>query len=235
MTDHPIVSREEWLDARRRHLAREKEFTRQRDELSRERRELPWVRVDKEYVFDAPGGKESLADLFGNCSQLIVYHFMYGPDWDEGCPSCSFWADNFNGIDIHLRHRDISLVAIARAPLETLEAYRKRMGWQFRWVSSYDNDFNRDYHVSFTPEEMERGEVFYNFGATSFPSEEGPGISVFYRDDDAAVYHSYSCYARGLDMLNGAYHYMDLAPKGRDEDELPYTMAWLQRRDQYDD
>ena len=235
MTDHPIVSREEWLDARCRHLAREKEFTRQRDELSRERRELPWVRVDKEYVFDAPGGKESLADLFGNCSQLIVYHFMYGPDWDEGCPSCSFWADNFNGIDIHLRHRDISLVAIARAPLETLEAYRKRMGWQFRWVSSYDNDFNRDYHVSFTPEEMERGEVFYNFGATSFPSEEGPGISVFYRDDDGGVYHSYSCYARGLDMLNGAYHYMDLAPKGRDEDELPYTMAWLQRRDQYDD
>lgn len=235
MPDHRIVSREEWLEARRQHLAREKDFTRQRDELSRERRELPWVRVDKEYRFVGPAGAESLGDLFGDCSQLIVYHFMYGPDWDEGCPSCSLWADNFNGIDIHLRHRDISLVAVSRAQLEQIEAYKQRMGWQFKWVSSFDSDFNYDYQASFKPEEMERGEMFYNFSLTSFPSDEGPGVSVFFRDDDGAIYHSYSCYARGLDMLNGAYHYMDIAPKGRDEDDLPYTMAWLRRRDQYDD
>lgn len=235
MTSHNVVSREEWLAARQAHLVREKEFTRLRDELSAARRQLPWVRVDEDYVFDGPDGKESLSDLFAGKHQLIVYHFMYGPDWDEGCPSCSFWADNFNGFGVHLQHRDISMVAISKAPLAKLYDYRTRMGWSFKWLSSLENDFNRDYHVSFTPEEVEHGEMYYNYSKTRFPSSEGPGISVFYRDDDGTVYHTYSCYARGLDMLNAAYHYMDLAPKGRDEAELPYSMAWLRRHDQYED
>jgi predicted dithiol-disulfide oxidoreductase (DUF899 family) len=235
MQGHKVVSREEWLVARKEHLAKEKEFTRLRDQLSQERRALPWVKIDKEYVFDGPNGRETLADLFEDRSQLIVYHFMYGPDWAEGCPSCSFWADNFNGIVVHLKHRDITLVAISRAPLGKLEAYKKRMGWNFKWLSSYGSDFNHDYQVSFTPDEMEKGEVFYNFQRRKFPSEEAPGISVFYRNERGEVFNTYSCYARGLDMLNGAYHYMDLAPKGRDEQGLPHTMAWLRRHDQYND
>ena len=235
MKRHKVVSREQWLAAREQHLAKEKEFTRLRDQLSRERRELPWVRVDKAYLFEGPNGKESLSDLFDGRSQLIIYHFMYGPDWEEGCPSCSFWADNFNGIDIHLKHRDITLIAVSRAMLDTLDAYKARMGWTFKWVSSHGSDFNHDYHVSFTPEEIDKGEMYYNYAVTNFPSEEAPAISVFYKDSDDTIYHTYSCYARGLDMLNGAYHYMDLAPKGRDEDGLPNTMAWLRRRDQYQD
>jgi len=233
MQDRKVVSREEWLVARKEHLAREKEFTRLRDQLSRERRALPWVKVEKEYLFDGPNGKETLADLFEGRSQLIIYHFMYGPDWTEGCPSCSFWADNFNGIAVHLKHRDISLVAVSRARLDKLEAYKRRMGWSFRWLSSTESDFNRDYHVSFTPEEMKKGEMFYNFGISRFPSEEAPGISVFFKNQQGETFHTYSCYARGLDMLNGAYHYMDLVPKGRDEDALPFTMSWLRRHDQY--
>lgn len=233
--NHKVVSREEWIAARKEHLAEEKEFTRLRDQLSQNRRELPWVKVEKDYLFDGRNGKQTLSDLFDGRSQLIIYHFMYGPDWEEGCPSCSFWADNFNGIDIHLKHRDISLIVVSRARLETLEAYSKRMGWNFKWVSSFGSDFNQDYQVTFTPDEMEKGEMFYNFGITRFPSEEAPGISVFYMNQQGEVFHTYSCYARGLDMLNGAYHYMDLAPKGRDEDDLPYTMAWLRRRDQYED
>lgn len=234
MHNHKVVSRDEWLVARKDHLAKEKEFTRLRDQLSSERRELPWVRVEKEYLFDGPDGKETLSDLFEGRGQLIVYHFMYGPDWAEGCPSCSFWADNFNEISIHLNHRDINLVAVSRARLETLEAYKKRMDWSFKWVSSFGTDFNRDYHVSFTPDEMEKGEMFYNFSIGTFSSEEAPGISVFYKDQQGDVFHTYSCYARGIDMLNGAYHYMDLVPKGRDEDALPHSMAWLRRHDQYD-
>ena len=156
------------------------------------------------------------------------------PDWAEGCPSCSFWADNFNDSIVHLNHRDITLLAVSRAGLETLEAYKKRMGWSFKWVSSFENDFNRDYHVSFTSDEMKKGEMDYNFRITQFPSEEAPGISVFYRDEEGNVFHTYSCYARGLDMLNVAYHYMDLVPKGRDESNLPYSMAWLRRHDSYD-
>lgn len=235
MSKQKVVSKEEWLTARREHLAREKEFTRLRDQLSQERQELPWVKVDKEYVFEGPNGKETLSDLFAGKSQLIVYHFMYGPDWDEGCPSCSFWADNYNGIVVHLNHRDINLVAVSRAKLDKLEAYKKRMGWSFKWVSSYDSDFNWDYHASFTPEEMDKGEMFVNFGKGTFPSDEAPGISVFYKNEAGEIFHTYSCYLRGLDMLNGAYHLMDLVPKGRDEDELPYTMAWLRRRDEYND
>ncbi len=234
MNNHKVVSRDEWLTARKKHLAKEKEFTRLRDQLSQERRELPWVKVEKEYLFDGPNGKETLLDLFEGRSQLIIYHFMYGPEWEEGCPSCSFWADNFNGIGVHLNHRDIALVAVSRARLETLQAYKKRMAWTFKWVSSFGSDFNRDYHVSFTPDEMKKGEMYYNFGITKFPSEEGPGISVFYKNEQGDVFHTYSCYARGLDMLNGAYNYMDLVPKGRDEADLPYTMAWLRRHDQYE-
>jgi len=235
MQDHKIVSRDEWLVARKEHLAKEKEFTQLRDQLSQERRELPWVKVEKEYVFNGPNGKEVLADLFEGRSQLIIYHFMYGPDWTEACPSCSFWADNFNGIVIHLKHRDINLIAVSRARLETLEAYKKRMGWGFKWVSSFENDFNRDFHVSFTSDEMNKGEMYYNYRIGKFPSEEAPGISVFYKNKNGDIFHTYSCYARGLDMLNGAYHYMDLAPKGRDEADLPHSMAWLRRHDQYED
>jgi len=232
---HPVVSREEWLEARRALLAEEKRFTRERDALGRRRRELPWVRVEKDYAFEGPSGRETLAGLFGGHSQLLVYHFMYGPDWDEGCPSCSFWADNFDGIDVHLAHRDISFVAISRAPFEVLERYRRRMGWSFKWVSSHGSDFNRDYRVSFTPEEMAEGEVFHNFGRVSFPSSEAPGASAFFQDDEGRVFHTYSCYMRGIDMLNGAYHWMDIAPMGRDEDGLDYTLSWVRRRDQYED
>ncbi len=234
MKTHKVVFKDEWLAARREHLAKEKVFTRLRDQLSQERRELPWVKVEKEYVFDGPNGKETLLELFEGRSQLIIYHFMYGPDWAEGCLSCSFWADNFNGITVHLNHRDITLLAVSRAPLGTLEAYKRRMGWAFKWVSSFGSDFNRDYHVSFTPEEMEKDEMFYNFRISKFPSEEAPGISVFYRNEQGDVFHTYSCYSRGLDMLNGAYHYLDLVPKGRNEDDLPHSMAWLRRHDQYE-
>ena len=234
MEPNAIVSRDNWLAARKRLLAKEKECTRLRDDLSRQRRELPWVRVGKEYIFDAPGGRETLAELFETRSQLIVYHFMFGPDWGEGCKSCSFWADNFNGIIVHLKHRDATMVAVSKAPLDKLEAFKKRMSWRFKWVSSFANDFNRDYQVSFTPEEMSRGEVHYNYAMQKFPSEEAPGISVFCKDG-SDVYHTYSCYARGLDMLNGAYHYLDLLPKGRDEALLPYTMAWVRYHDRYED
>ncbi|MCG6875561.1 MAG: DUF899 domain-containing protein [Betaproteobacteria bacterium] len=235
MPQHRVVSHEEWVAARREHLAREKEFTRQRDELSRARRELPWEKIDKEYVFDTSAGRKTLADLFDGRSQLIVYHFMYGPDWSDGCKSCSFWADNFDGVIVHLKHRDVTMIAVSRAPLETLMAYRKRMGWRFEWASSYGNDFNRDFGVTFTPEEMAKGEMVYNYRVTKFPSDEAPGISVFYRSGDGEVFHTYSCYERGLDMLNGAYHYLDLVPKGRDESDLPYTMAWLRHHDKYAD
>ena len=233
MHDHKVVSKEEWLDARKNFLIKEKEFTQLRDQLSRQRRELPWVQVDKEYLFDTPHGKESLADLFAGRSQLIVYHFMFGPDWKAGCKSCSFWADNFNDIIIHLNHRDVMMLAISRAPLQQLQEFRKRMGWNFRWVSSYDNDFNHDYHVSFTPEEMQKGEMYYNYRMCSFPAAEAPGISVFCKDGKGNIFHTYSCYARGLDMLNNAYHYLDLVPRGRDEDGLSHTMEWVRHHDNY--
>jgi predicted dithiol-disulfide oxidoreductase (DUF899 family) len=235
MQNHKVVSREEWLVARKEHLVKEKEFTRLRDQLSQQRRALPWVRVDKEYIFDGPNGKENLSELFEGRSQLIVYHFMFHPGWEEGCKSCSFWADNFNGITVHLNHRDVTLLAVSKAPLAKLEAFKKRMGWTFKWVSSFGSDFNRGYQVSFTPEEMEKGQVYYNYTMRGFPEEEAPGISVFYKDQDGNIFHTYSCYARGLDMLNGAYHYLDLVPKGRDEDRLSYSMAWLRHHDKYAD
>jgi len=234
MTDHRIVSHDEWLAARRSFLAKEKEFNRRRDELSRERRELPWEHVKKPYVFESESGKETLVELFGKRSQLIVYHFMYGPDWEIGCKSCSFWADNFNGIIPHLNARDVALVAVSRAPLEKLQAQARRFGWTFKWVSSFGNDFNFDYCVSFRPEALERGEVSYNYSSQKLGSAEMPGISAFFRDGDQ-VYHSYSTYARGLDMLNTAYHYLDIAPKGRDEAGLAFPMAWVKHRIAYQD
>lgn len=235
MEPHPVVSRAAWLEARRAYLAKEKEFTRVRDQLSQQRRALPWVKVEKAYHFHGPDGQESLSELFAGRSQLLVYHFMFGPDWDEGCPSCSFWADNYQGIIVHLHQRDVTVVTISRAPLDKLEAYKKRMGWDFKWVSSLQTDFNYDYYVSSTPEELASGEpVYYNYERRGFPSSERPGISVFYRDETGTVFHTYSCYARGLDMLNGAYHLLDLLPKGRDEADLPYPMAWVRRHDEYD-
>jgi predicted dithiol-disulfide oxidoreductase (DUF899 family) len=233
MTDHRVVSREDWLTARAALLDKEKEFTRLRDELAVERRRLPWEAVGKDYEFDGPDGKESLSDLFAGRKQLIVYHFMFGPDWDEGCASCSFWADNFNGIDVHLAHRDTTLIAASNTPLDKINAYRQRMGWSFKWVSSLGNGFNRDYFVSFTEDELARGEMYYNYRMTSFPVSEAPGLSAFYRDEHGSVYHTYSTYARGLDILNGAYNMLDLTALGRHEDGE--GMSWLRRRDQYED
>jgi predicted dithiol-disulfide oxidoreductase (DUF899 family) len=235
MKHNRIVSRDEWLAARKQHLSKEKEFTRLRDELSRQRRELPWVRVEKRYVFDGPDGKETLADLFDGRSQLIVIHFMLGPGWEEGCKSCSFRADHLDGALVHLAHRDVTLVVVSRAPLPQIEAFKKRMGWRFKWVSSYGTDFNFDFHVSFTKDEMAKGKVYYNYDMREFPTEEAPGTSVFYKDGTGDIFHTYSCYARGGDMLIGAYHYLDLAPKGRDEDALAFTMAWVRHHDRYGD
>jgi predicted dithiol-disulfide oxidoreductase (DUF899 family) len=228
---HQIVPHEQWLEARKAFLAQEKAFTRERDRLSQARRDLPWERVDKDYVFDGPAGKQTLAQLFGSSSQLVVYHFMYDPEWDEGCKSCSFWADNFNGIPVHLRARDTAFVAVSRAPLFKLEAYRKRMGWSFPWLSSSDTDFNRDFGVEFTEEEVERKGAAYNYTVQDPFDTQREGVSVFYKDESGAVYHTYSAYARGIDLLNGAYNYIDLTPKGRDEGEG--NMAWLRRHDEY--
>ena len=233
MRQHKVVSREEWLALRKAHLADEKKFTKARDELSRQRRDLPWVRVDKAYVFEGPSGKETLADLFDGRSQLIVYHFMFGPGWEQGCKSCSFVADHFDGAAVHLAQRDVTLVAISRAPLPELEAFRRRMGWRFKWVSSFGSDFNRDYHVSFTPEEMAKGPVYYNYDSSRFGSEEAPGASVFYKNETGDIFHTYSVYARGLDILLGTYNFLDLVPKGRDEDKLEFTMAWVRHHDRY--
>ena len=233
MHDHPVVSQEDWTATRIQLLEREKELTRLRDQVSRERRELPWVRVDKAYAFDGPNGKESLADLFEGRSQLLVYHFMFDPTWSEGCKSCSFWADNYAGAIVHLAQRDVTMVTVSRAPLSVLAGFKQRMGWQFKWVSSFDSDFNRDFGVTFTPEELE-GDVRYNYSMRQFSVTEAPGASVFLRDPDGQIYHTYSCYARGLDAMNGAYQWLDLVPKGRDEDDLPYTMAWLRLHDSYE-
>ncbi len=231
--NHRVVSRDEWLAARTAFLAKEKEFTRRRDELSRERRELPWVKVDKAYVFDGPNGNESLADLFEKRSQLVVYHFMFSPDWDQGCKHCSFWADHFDGMGVHLNHRDVTMVAISRAPRARIEPFQKRMGWNFKWVSSFQNDFNYDYCASFTPQANQSGSAFYNFAIMDAGSTDREGVSVFYKDKSGAVFHTYSCYARGIDMLNGTYQYLDLVPKGRDEAGLKSAQAWVQFHDKY--
>ena len=228
-----VVSEAEWLVARKDLLTREKEFNHQRDALSKARRSLPWVKIDKEYVFDGPDGKETLSDLFDGRRQLIVYHFMFGPDWDEGCKHCLYLADQFDGANWHLPRRDVTLVAISRAPLSKLEPYKKRMGWRFKWVSSHGNDFNLDYHVSFTKEDEVRGKVYYNYGMGEFISDELPGLSVFYKNEDGKIFHTYSTYARGLDILVGTYNFLDLVPKGRNENPES-TMDWVRRHDQYD-
>jgi predicted dithiol-disulfide oxidoreductase (DUF899 family) len=231
--DHQIVSASEWIAARKELLRKEKEFTRQRDRLSQMRRELPWVKVDRNYVFEGPAGKETLGGLFGNKSQLMVYHFMLGPGWDAGCPSCSMVADNFDGNTIHLANRNVSLIAVSRAPLAQIEVFKKRMGWRFPWVSSFGNDFNRDYNVSFSKEEMAQHKMYYNYALGEFPNEEAPGVSIFFKDKTGSVFHTYSTYARGVEVLAGVYNFLDLVPKGRDEDGLDFTMSWVRHHDRY--
>jgi len=231
MARHMVVSRKDWLAARKSLLSKEKKFTRLRDQLSKERRQLPWVKVDKDYVFDGPQGTETLSELFDGRSQLIVYHFMFGPDWDAGCKHCSFWADNFDRIIVHLNHRDVTMVAASRAPWGKLEKYKKRMGWNFKWVSSGNTDFNFDYHVSFTPEEEAKKKSFFNYKIQDPESSDREGASVFFKDAKGNVFHTYSTYARGIDMVNAAYHYLDLVPKGRDEGKS--GPSWLCRHDEY--
>ena len=234
MSIHQIVSREQWLEARRAHLAKEKQLTRQHDELARQRRELPWERVEKNYVFDTPRGKATLADLFAGRSQLFIYHLMFGPDWKEACPSCSYVCDSLNGSVTHLAARDVTLTMVSRAPLEKIEAFKKRMGWQFPWVSSSATDFNFDYHVSFKPQDWHDGKVDYNYTMQPFPGNEAPGASVFYKDPSTGeIFHTYSTYGRGLDCLIGTYTMLDMVPKGRDEDDLPFDMAWVRYHDRY--
>ena len=228
-----IVSRDEWLTARKALLAREKAHTREGDALSVDRRRLPMVKVETSYMFDTPDGRRSLADLFEDRSQLIVYHFMMGPGWVEGCPSCSFLMDHLDGVLPHLANRDVTLVAVARAPLAEIDAFKRRMGWQFPWVSSYGTAFNRDFHVSFTKDEVASGKMHYNYAEQLFPSEEGPGFSVFMKNAQGGIFHTYSTYGRGGESVLGTYHLLDLVPKGRDEDGLPFPMAWVRHHDRY--
>jgi predicted dithiol-disulfide oxidoreductase (DUF899 family) len=231
--EHAFVSHEDWLAARKDLLVKEKEFSRLRDELSRKRRELPWEKVDKNYEFQGPKGKESLSDLFGNKSQLIVYHFMFAPEWEAGCPHCSFWADNFNEIIVHVKQRDANMVAISRAPLEKLEAFKKRMGWSFHWVSAMNSDFNYDFNVSFKDDVIKSGKSVYNYAVTQSAATDREGVSVFYKDESGGIYHTYSSFARGIDLLNTAYNYLDLLPKGRDEEGLKFTQEWVRHHDKY--
>ncbi|MGN6821406.1 MAG: DUF899 domain-containing protein [Candidatus Nitrosocosmicus sp.] len=233
LDNHNIVSQSEWMQARKDLLTKEKEFTILRDQLNQKRRDLPWVHVDKEYVFDGPTGKQTLSELFDGRSQLIVYHFMYDPSWNAGCPSCSFWADNFYGMCIHLNHRDVTMIAISREPYNKIDEYKKRMGWKFKWVSSYNTDFNYDYHISFTSEELDKNKVFYNYIDQYTPSTEREGVSIFYKNSSGKIYHTYSTYARGIDILNTAYNYLDLVPKGRDEIGHEFPQYWVRRHDEY--
>jgi len=228
---HRVVSREEWLVARRALLEKEKELTRLRDDVSRQRRELPWVTVEWPYAFEGPRGTETLADLFEGRSQLVVYHFMFAPNWAAGCPHCSFWADNFDRVVVHLNQRDVTMVAVSRAPHAKLDAYRRRMGWSFKWVSSGATSFNEDFHVSFTPDEVAEKRANYNYVVGDPRRSDREGVSVFFRGAGGDVFHTYSTYARGIDMLNAAYHYLDLVPKGRDEGGRgPH---WVRRHDEY--
>ena len=232
LKSHRVVSHKEWLAARTALLAKEKKFTELRDELSQQRRELPWEAVAKAYVFDGPDGKQALAELFDGRSQLIVYHFMFDPSWDAGCLHCSFWADNFNPVIVHMNHRDATMIAVSRAPYSKLAAYQKRMGWNFKWVSSHEHDFNSDYNVSFTPEELANQQAFYNFKMQNPGHSEREGMSIFFKDEKGGVFHTYSAYARGIDLLNTAYNYIDLTPKGRDEGGR--NQYWVRRHDEYD-
>jgi len=236
IVNHSVVSHDRWIAERKKLLAREKELTHLRDAIARERRALPWECVEKNYVFDTPEGRRNLPDLFEGRRQLLVQHFMFGPGWEQGCPSCSFMADHSDGMNVHLAHRDVTLVAISRAPLAEIQRFRQRMGWQFKWVSSYGSDFNHDFGVSFTPQERAKGkgEVYYNYGMQAFPAEEAPGISLFYKNDAGEVFHTYSTYGRGVEVMMGTYNMLDLAPKGRDEDNLSHGMEWVRHHDRYE-
>jgi predicted dithiol-disulfide oxidoreductase (DUF899 family) len=231
---NPVVSQEQWIAARKEHLEREKRLTRLRDELSAERRALPWVEVTKQYEFEGLVGRQTLADLFGGHSQLIVRHFMFGPGWGEGCVGCSFHADHIDGANLHLGQRDVTLVVVSRAPLPEIEAFRQRMGWNFQWVSSYGSDFNYDFHVSFTAEEAAGNRVYYNYDFREFQGDELPGVSVFYKDENNRIFHTYSSFARGNEPLLGAYSYLDLVPKGRDETVRGNLSEWVRHHDRYD-
>ena len=228
-----IVSNEEWLEARKELLEEEKALQRARDALAKKRRELPWRKIDQEYVFEGENGPVSMTDLFGDSSQLIIYHFMYHPDWDEGCKSCSFWADQYDAAIPHLRARDVALVCVSRGPLDKLLAYRERMGWSFPWYSSAGGSFNYDFNVSFTPEQVEAKDGIYNYRQAAWLAEELPGLSAFIKDSDGTIYHTYSAFSRGLDPLNATYQMLDVVAKGRDEDDLEFTMGWLKRHDEY--
>ncbi|CAG1017378.1 hypothetical protein BURC_02024 [Burkholderiaceae bacterium] len=231
---HPVVSRDRWIAQRKTLLVREKELTRLRDQIARERRALPWVRIEKDYVFDAPEGRRTLAELFEGRRQLMVQHFMFAPGWEQGCKSCSFMADHIDGANVHLTQRDLTLLVVSRAPLSDIERFRERMGWRFKWVSSHGSDFNRDFDVSFTPEEVAQGDVYYNYGMRPFGAEEAPGISVFTKDAAGDVFHTYSTFGRGVELMMGAYSLLDLTPKGRDEDGLSHTMEWVRHHDRYE-
>lgn len=232
--NHPVVSKERWTAERKALLAREKELTRLHDQIARERRELPWERVEKNYLFDAPEGRRSLAELFDGRRQLLVQHFMLGPDWEQGCPSCSYMADHIDGMAVHLAHRDVTMLVVSRAPLAEIARFRQRMGWRFKWVSSHGSDFNHDFGVSFTPQESAKGEVYYNYEMRPFPAEEAPGVSVFFKDDAGDVFHTYSTYGRGVEVMMGTYNMLDLTPKGRDEHNPAHTMDWVRHHDRYE-
>jgi predicted dithiol-disulfide oxidoreductase (DUF899 family) len=232
---HQIASRDEWLAAREELLRKEKEFTRLRDQLSAERRALPWVKVEKNYLFDGPNGKETLADLFDRRSQLVVEHFMFGPDWTEGCVGCSFELDHTMGALVHLAHHDVSYAVVSRAPLAKTEPFRQRMGWRVKWVSSYGNDFNHDFHVSFTPEEIAAGKATYNYRDGAQVMDEMSGRSVFYKDEAGQIFHTYSSFARGGEMFLGSYAFLDITPKGRDETINGNLTDWVRHHDRYDD
>lgn len=234
LSTHAVVTKEQWIAERMQLLAREKELTRLRDQVARERRALPWVRIEKDYIFETHQGPRTLAELFEGRSQLLVQHFMFGPGWEQGCPSCSFMADHSDGMTAHLAQRDVALVAVSRAPLAQIEPFRQRMGWNFKWVSSFGSDFNFDFGVSFSADEAGKGEVRYNYTMQSFPSEEAPGISVFIKDDAGNVLHTYSTYGRGVEVMMGTYAMLDLMPKGRDESQLSYSMAWVRHHDRYE-
>ena len=235
MEDHVLVSREDWTAARLEVLAEEKALMRHADALAAKRRAMPWTLVEKTYVFDAPEGRVTLSDLFAGRSQLAVYHFMFGPDWKQGCHRCSFWADNFDGIDVHLAHRDTTFIVASNTARENIEAYKTRMGWRFKWVSALGSDFNRDFHVSFAQAEISAGDAYYNFQKKSPYFTEMPGLSVFAKLADGRIAYTYSTYARGIDVFNGAYQILDLTPKGRDEGDAVDPMFWLKRHDEYTD
>jgi predicted dithiol-disulfide oxidoreductase (DUF899 family) len=232
--DHRVVSRDAWVAERKTLLAHEKELTRLRDQIASERRTLPWVRVDKNYIFDTPEGRRTLAELFDGRSQLLIQHFMFAPGWEHGCPSCSFMADHTDGMTVHLAHRDVMFLAVSRAPLADIERFRRRMGWRFKWVSSCGSDFNYDFGVSFTPEEVAKGKLYYNYGTWPHAYEEWPGVSVFLKNDAGEVFHTYSTYGRGVEVMMGTYDMLDLTPKGRDENNVEYKMEWIRHHDRYE-